>query len=100
MKLVGVDEDYWCGAVQWRLPVRRSDIRAAGFLLLPALPRSVGSRRWANGHDSVSMFVPQWPPLPLYGLHQGAESRAQLGRWTESVEINTNILPLDLTFIL
>ena len=54
------------------------------------------------------------PPPPLYsagatGAHnpiglgspdQGAEARAQLGRWTESVEINTNILPLDLTFIL
>ena len=44
------------------------------------------------------------PPPPLYsagatGAHnpiglgspdQGAEARAQLGRWTESVEINTN----------
>ena len=40
--------------------------RAAGFPLLPALPRSVGSRRWGSGHDSVSMSVPLWPPLPLY----------------------------------
>ena len=53
--------------------------------------------------------VPLRPPPPLYSagmigahnpivlgsLDQGAESRAQLGRWTESVEINTNTyLPL------
>ena len=62
----------------------------------------------------LGVRVHQHPPLPLYsagasGAHnpvglgssdQGAESKARLGRWTESVEINTNILPLDLTFVL
>ena len=73
------------------------------------LGRSVGG----SGGDSLGMRASA-PPPPLYsagateahnpiGLgspDQGAESRAQLGRWTESVEINTNILPLDLTFVL
>ena len=73
------------------------------------LSRSVGG----SGGDSLGVRASA-PPPPLYsagatGAHnpiglgspdQGAESRAQLGRWTESVEINTNILSLDLTFIL
>ena len=73
------------------------------------LGRSVGG----SGGDSLGVRASA-PPPPLYsagaiGAHnpnglgspdQGAELRDQLGRWTESVEINTNILPLDLTFIL
>ena len=73
------------------------------------LGRSVGG----SGGDSLDVRASA-PPPPLYSagmtgahnpivlgsLDQGAESRAQLGRWTESVEINTNILSLDLTFIL
>ena len=73
------------------------------------LSRSVGR----SGDDSLALRASA-PPPPLYsagttGAHnptglgspdQGIESRAQLGCWTESVEINTNILPLDLTFIL
>ena len=77
---------------------------AADFPSLPALSRSAESRRWASGHNSFLSYLPLQPPPPLYSagaigahnpvglssLDQGAESRARLGRWTESVEINTN----------
>jgi len=60
--------------------VRRGDVRAAGFPLLPAPPRSAGSWRWESGHDSVSVSVPLQPPPPLYSAGAtGAHNPVGLG---------------------
>jgi hypothetical protein len=69
---------------------------AVGFPPLPALTQSVATKVGERTQYSLLACVPLRPHL-LYIVRR---DRAPLGRWTDSVEINTNILPLDLTFVL
>ena len=91
-------------ASEWvEVDVRRRT-EAVGFPPLPPLTQSVVTEVGERTQYTSLACMPLQPPPPLYstgvtGAHnpiglgspdQGAESRARLVRWTESVEINTN----------